>query len=166
MTSVSTWVLSVAGICVLGVLVELMLPAGQTKKYIKGIFSFVVVLIVISPLPALFKKDFKAEDIFEENAIVIQEDFVYEINNKRLEKLEKLIETDLNDIGFLNANVKLNANIFTIDLKIDAVFVDLRNAVIDEKIQHIDIEEDVKTSVLKYVNVERKDVIVERWNGK
>ena len=165
MNSISAWVLSVAGICVLGVLVELMLPAGQTKKYIKGIFSFVVVLIVISPLPAFFKKDFKAEDIFEENAILIQEDFVYEINNKRLEKLENLILTDLKEIGIDNAGVKLNANIFTTDLVIDAVFVDLRESVIDEKISHIDIEEDVISSVLKYVMVERNDIIVERWNG-
>lgn len=162
MNSISAWVLSVAGICVLGVLVELMLPSGQTKKYIKGIFSFVVVLVVISPLPAFFKKDFKAEDIFEENAILIQEDFVYEINNRRLEKLENLILTDLKEIGIDNAGVKLNANIFTTDLVIDAVFVDLRESVIDEKISHIDIEDDVKKSVLKYVSIDRKDIIVER----
>ena len=159
MNSISAWVLSIAGICVIGVLVELMLPQGQTKNYVKGIFACVVVLVIIAPLPKFFSRDFKAEDIFEENAIVLQEDFVFQINKNRLEKIEELIESDLSGMGIENVEVKLNANIFTTDMTIDAVFVDLSNLVMSKKDAHININEIITNSILKYVKVDKKDII-------
>ena len=55
MSSFSVWVLSIAGICVLSVLVELVLPEGQTRKYIKAIFSFFVIVVIVAPLPKIVK---------------------------------------------------------------------------------------------------------------
>ena len=76
MNSISAWVLSVAGISVLGVLIDLILPSGQTRKYVKGVFAFIVVLVIITPLPKLLGGEYRAEDIFEEDAIIIQDDFI------------------------------------------------------------------------------------------
>ena len=39
-STLSAWILSIAGIVLLSVLVELILPAGSMSKYIKGIFAF------------------------------------------------------------------------------------------------------------------------------
>lgn len=159
MSSISAWVLAVAGVCVMGVLVELMLPSGQTKKYVKGVFAFIVVLVVISPLPKFLGKNYTAEDIFEENAIVIQEDFVYQINRDRLEKIEEMVEEDLILEGINNVQIKINANIFTTDMKIDAVFVDLSGLVISENKQHIDIKETIVKSISKYISIDKKDIV-------
>ena len=52
---ISAWVLSVAGISMLAVLIDLILPTGQTKKYIKGVFALIVVVVVITPIFDLFK---------------------------------------------------------------------------------------------------------------
>ena len=161
MNSISAWVLSVAGISVLGVLVELILPNGQTKKYIKGVFAFVVVLIIIMPLPKLLRREFKAEDIFKEDAVIIQDDFVYEINRNRLVKIEEMIELDLKEKNISGVEIRLNANIFTSDMVIDSVFVDLNNLVLTENLQHKDINEIIVDSVLKYVNIQRSDIIIE-----
>ncbi|MBO4412852.1 MAG: stage III sporulation protein AF, partial [Clostridia bacterium] len=57
MNVISTWVLSVAGISMLAVLVDLILPLGQTKKYIKGVFALIVVVVVITPIFNLFKSN-------------------------------------------------------------------------------------------------------------
>ena len=162
MSGISAWVMAIAGVCVLGVLVDLILPNGQTKKYIKGIFAFVVVLVVVSPLPSLFNKDFSLSNIFKENdAMVIQEDFIFKVNKDRIESLENMIEADLSEQGASEIKITLSANIFTDKLKIDAVFVDLSNLVIDEKKEHIDINIEIINSVIKYVNVENKDIIIE-----
>ena len=161
MNSISTWVLSVAGISIIGVLIELILPMGQTKKYVKGVFAFIVVLVIITPLPKLFGGEYRVEDIFEEDAIIIQEDFIYEINRDRLEKIEAMIESDLLEKGYKNIDIQLNANIFTNNMSIDAVFVDLSDLVISENLQHKNINDIVIESVLKYVNVPKSDIIID-----
>ncbi|MCI5797469.1 MAG: stage III sporulation protein AF [Firmicutes bacterium] len=161
MSSISSWILSIAGISVIGVLVELVLPNGQTKKYVKGVFAFVVVMVIITPLPKLLGNDFQVDDIFEEDAIIIQEDFVYQINRDRLEKIEEMIEGDLKDEGLENVQVKINANIFTNEMTIDAVFVDLSNLVITEKGEHKNTNEIIINSILKYVSVEKSDIVID-----
>ncbi len=160
MNGISSWIMAVVGISVLGVLVDLVMPDGQTKKYIKGVFAFIVVLVIISPLPSLLNKEFSINDIFEENAIVIQEDFVYQVNRDRLETLENMIEADLKEQGISNVSIKISANIFTNKMKIEAVFVDLSQVVINQNLEHIDINELVAKSVLKYVSIEKNNIVI------
>lgn len=160
MSGISTWVLSIAGVCVLGVLVDLILPNGQTKKYIKGIFAFVVVLVVVSPLPSLLNKDFSLSNIFkEDDAMIIQEDFIFKVNKDRIESLENMIEADLSEQGASEVKVTLSANIFANKLKIDAVFVDLSRMVLSSNLEHKDINELVIKSVLKYVQIEKDSIV-------
>ncbi len=159
MNSISSWVMAVAGICVLGVLVELVLPNGQTKKYIKGIFAFIVVLVIISPLPSILNKEFSIDDIFEEDAIIIQEDFIYQVNKNRLETLENMVVTDLEEQGIKGVSIIINANIFTNQMKIDTVFVDLSHVVINENMEHIDINELVANSILKYISINKSQIV-------
>lgn len=160
MNGISSWIMAVVGISVLGVLVDLVMPDGQTKKYIKGVFAFIVVLVIISPLPSLLNKEFSINDIFEENAIVIQEDFIYQVNRDRLETLENMIEADLKEQGISNVSIKISANIFTNKMKIEAVFVDLSQVVINQNLEHIDINELVAKSVLKYVSIEKNNIVI------
>lgn len=159
MGGISSWILGIAGICVLGVVVDLILPNGQTKKYIKGVFAFFVVLVIIAPLPSLLNKEFSISDIFEENAIVIQEDFVFQLNKQRLESVQDMIEKDLIEQGIENVSIVLSANIFTERMKVESVFVDLSRVVLNENVEHKDINELVVKSVLKYVSVEKDNII-------
>lgn len=160
MSGISAWVMAIAGVCVLGVLVDLILPNGQTKKYIKGIFAFVVVLVVVSPLPSLFNKDFSLSNIFkEDDAMIIQEDFIFKVNKDRIESLENMIEADLSEQGASEIKITLSANIFTDKLKIDAVFVDLSRMVLSSNLEHKDINELVIKSVLKYVQIEKNSTV-------
>lgn len=160
MNGISSWIMAIVGVSVLGVLVDLVMPNGQTKKYIKGIFAFIVVLVIISPLPNLLNKNFSIDDIFEEDAIVIQEDFVYQVNRDRLETLENMIVVDLKEQGIGNITVNISANVFTNKMKIEAVFVDLSQVVINQNLEHIDINELVAKSVLKYVSIDKNNIVI------
>lgn len=160
MNGISSWIMAIVGVSVLGVLVDLVMPNGQTKKYIKGIFAFIVVLVIISPLPNLMNKNFSIDDIFEEDAIVIQEDFVYQVNRDRLETLENMIVADLKEQGIGNITVNISANVFTNKMKIEAVFVDLSQVVINQNLEHIDINELVAKSVLKYVSIDKNNIVI------
>jgi len=65
MGAISSWLLSIAGVIILSVLAEFVLPDGQMNKYIKTIFSFVILLVIVMPLPKVFGKDFDFSNIFQ-----------------------------------------------------------------------------------------------------
>lgn len=50
MSDISIWILSIAGVIVLSVVVDLVMPNGSTSKFIKNIFAFVIVIVIISPI--------------------------------------------------------------------------------------------------------------------
>ena len=48
------WVITVAGIAILSVLCDVILPEGQTRKYVKTVFGVVVTLVIVQPIVGLF----------------------------------------------------------------------------------------------------------------
>ncbi len=47
------WVVTVAGIAILSVLCDVILPEGQTRKYIRTVFGVVVTFVIVQPLVGL-----------------------------------------------------------------------------------------------------------------
>lgn len=150
----TAWILSIAGVTILSVVVDLILPSGQTAKYIKNIFAFVMILVIISPLPALIKGNFNVNDIFESEEIVLQEDYIYQVNKDKLTALEEEITSSLEEKGIKNVVVTINADIFQIEMKILEVNVDLSDLVIDENSGHIDIEKAITEVVNRLIGEE------------
>ena len=108
--TISAWILSIAGICILSVLIDLFLPEGSSSSHIKTIFNFVIIFVIIAPLPGLLQKDFDASLIFNENEIVLQEDYIYQLNRDKLTMLEKTIENKLTNDGLLNIDISISHN--------------------------------------------------------
>ena len=150
----TAWILSIAGVTILSVLVDLILPSGQTAKYIKNVFAFVLIFVIISPLPSLIKGKFNVNDIFESEEIILQEDFIYQVNRDKLTALKKSITDALDEEGFKNVLVTINADIFQIDMQIKEINVDLSDLVIDENSGHIDIEKAITEIIVKLVGEE------------
>ena len=51
----STWLLSIVGITVVGVLVELLLTDSPMSKFVRALYGFFILFIIVQPLPAFFK---------------------------------------------------------------------------------------------------------------
>lgn len=49
--NLSAWVLSIVGIVVLTLMVDIIIPEGKTGKYIKGVFAMLTVFVIAMPLP-------------------------------------------------------------------------------------------------------------------
>lgn len=145
----TAWILSIAGVTVLSVLVDLILPSGQTAKYIKNVFAFIMILVIISPLPSLLKGNFKINEIFESEEIVLQENFIYQINKDKLDQLEKNIESEIEEAGMQNVDVSISADVFSYQMKIKEIYVDLSDLVIDENVGHIDIRKAITKIIVK-----------------
>ena len=121
----SGWLISIVGVVSLGVLIEVLLPEGENSKYIRGIFSIIVIFVIISPLPKLAKGDYVKgfETSTQEIAIdgdyydAVKEDIQERLADNLQKKLEKAGYNDLSyDIQFdeqyvyIIDNIKIYAN--------------------------------------------------------
>lgn len=59
------WILSIVGMVLTVTLTEVMLPEGQTAKYIKGIIALMVIYVVIAPIPAILQSKIDINTFFD-----------------------------------------------------------------------------------------------------
>ena len=159
MESISSWVLSISGVCILSVIIDLVIPDGKTNSIIKNVFSYAIVLVVIMPLPKLFKANNGFQDLFSQVDYTIQDDYIYNVNQAKLDKWTECIVTGLNDIGIEGAVVSISANIFDRNMQINAVYVDLYNVVISDGNKNINIKTEVVRVVLNYLDIGKDKVV-------
>ncbi|MEG2688298.1 MAG: stage III sporulation protein AF [Clostridia bacterium] len=87
----SAWILSIVGVICLGILLEIVLPDGQTSKYVKATFSLLVIFVIVSPLPKALGSSWKL-DI---------NDTMFQVDNKFIDETvevkENSIKSDIED---------------------------------------------------------------------
>ncbi len=139
MNGISAWLLSIACVVILSVLAEFVLPEGQINKYTKVIFSFVILLVIILPLPKLFGKDFNFDKFFGSPDTSIQENYIYQVNINKLTALTDDLSHNIEDEGLLGVKISINADVLCEDMQIFGVCVDLREIEYGEKFGSKDI---------------------------
>lgn len=159
MSSLSTWILSIAGVTILGVVIDFILPTGETNKYVKGVFAFIIIFVIVSPIPKWIK-GFSFDDIFNGNDILLQEEYLYEINQKRISATEESIVKELKAKGIEQVSVIISANIFQTTFKIDAVNIDCFNMVLNEKAKNYNIKEEILDTVTRLAKVSGENVFI------
>ncbi|MEG1985724.1 MAG: stage III sporulation protein AF [Clostridia bacterium] len=156
----SQWVLSIVGVIILGVLTDILLPEGQTNKYIKGIFSIVIIFVIISPLPKLLNRDINFDTIFDFSAdIKLDNEFLNNVASKKYYEKEKSVEKLLKEKGYDNTSVSIVENSRNLTI-IDYVNVNLSKSSIDKNSAHIDISNKVKAIVSNFLNLDLDQVRV------
>ena len=157
--SISGWILSIAGISTLSVLIDLFLPNGETNSHIKTVFNYVIIFVIIAPLPALIKSDFDTSSLFTETEIVLQEDYIYQLNRDKLTMLETGIEKTLHSRGLENVDVSISADIFTTVMQIETIYVDFSNLVIRTEAEHIDIENEAVDVITSFIEIKKENIV-------
>lgn len=142
--NLSAWVLSIAGIVVLTVMVDIIIPEGKTGKYIKGIFAMVTVLVIAMPLPKIFNSEFDFSKLATES-VGINADFevMENIFQMRVERLENKIAAAAEKEGINGIEVNVKARNNNSFVEIEIIEINLKNAVIATGIFNINIVEKV-----------------------
>lgn len=101
------WLLKITGVIALSALSSLLIPNGQTKKYVKGIFALITLFVLVSPLPKLLKSDFSGFPNAFDTAteLEIDETFLYGVATNAYKTQERNIEKFLKENG-IEAKVK------------------------------------------------------------
>lgn len=96
------WVLSVAGIAILSVIADIVLPNGQTRKYIKTVIGIVVTLVVVQPVFSLLRQN-DLPSIADESCLP-QQQYLQYVASFQQDDVEKLYAA-LTEEGFSNCSV-------------------------------------------------------------
>lgn len=162
MSEFNVYIMSVVGAVCLGSLSDIILPDGETKKYVKGIIALIVFAIMISPIPKLVNRDFKLSDF-------IVEDSEYSTSNAySIAETERVyLEKEAFAVKILEANGYPDA-VVTILLRYDnntpvadKVIVVLTGTVISKNDENIDIISEAKRLTSTATGICVDDIIIE-----
>ena len=162
LSELSNWILSIAGIICVSVIVELILPDGQMNRYIKGIFSFIIILVVIMPIPKLLNRDFNFSNIFDNSGYEINSDYLYQVNLDKMNSVKNEIEKQIEKRGYLNVVVSINCDIFDNSMQYKSIFVDLSDLVISGQAEHNNIskiKKDISSIIMAIIDIDEEAIL-------
>ena len=148
------YILSVLGIVVAGVFIDVLLPSGTISKYIKGIYSIFVVAVLISPITKLLDKDFK----LSYTQIQTDEKLLNYIYNNRAKAQESDLEEYFEVEGFKGVDIQLEFSIENDTLIYNACKINLKNLEINADKQHINKYEFIKSTVTNATNLTEEEI--------
>ena len=166
LSQISSWIFSIAGIICISVIVELILPNGQMNKYIKGILTFIIILVIILPVPKLLKSEINLDQYFNfDNNIEADEDYLYQLNLDKINLLKNNIEEKIQSHGYKNVKVYVNADIFQNKMQYKSVNVDLSRLVITENAEHNDItkiKKDITKIIKSFIEIDEEAILYDQ----
>ena len=154
----SGYILSILGVVLLGIIIDVIIPSGNINKYIKSIFSIFIVAVIISPVVKFLsnKNDFK----LDYNNYEIDQELVQYIYKKRVENEEKKIEQHVQSEGFEGIDIVLDFSINNNEIEYNSCNINLENLVISADKQHINKYEFIKNLVIDYTNLTKEEILI------
>ena len=155
------YILSILGIVIAGIIIDIILPTGTISKYIKSIYSIFVVAVLLMPLINFLNKNngFKLNYTDYE----LQENLINFISTKRVDSLEINIEEHLLSEGFNSIDIEINFSIENNEILLNSCDVNLKNLEISADKQHINKYEFIKEVVTNFTNLNSEEIIFNEW---
>ena len=103
------WILSIVGTVLTITLTEMMLPEGNTAKFIKGVISLMVIYVVLAPIPAIFQSKIDINSFFDFNTGSYESDasFIEIIKEDKQSSLTSELNAALKGNGLSRASVNV-----------------------------------------------------------
>lgn len=161
MSAVSGWVLSIVGIIILSILVDVILPDdAKISKFIKNIFGYLIIIVILSPIFTFFsKKEFNMDNLFSTSAVEVQQGFVAKVNRQYLDQIEKQIEEKCAENGFKFVEVGIQADIFENTITITNVNIDLHKMVISQDAKNKDTRLSIIDIVESFLKIDKELIV-------
>jgi hypothetical protein len=115
----STWLLSVVGVTVIGVLVELLLTDSPMSKFVRSIYAFIILFVIVRPIPGFLKSAQSGVGA----GIVLDSALLQTINENSCRAFQRNIENALEIGGFADCIVTLDYDKSADYFKISKVYI-------------------------------------------
>jgi stage III sporulation protein AF len=155
------WLMSIAAVVALSVLLDIIVPEGETNKYIKGIFAIITIFVIIAPVTALLNEDFSIADLIDgvsnNTEITTDAALIKKTAEVMKEVKEKFAEKVLEQNGYNNVDVRIYLDYVN---EIDFVTADINKLRIDEEEPHININNEIQSIVSGCLCIEGERVVI------
>ena len=100
MAWISNWIQGIIVAVIIGTIIEMILPEGNCKKYIKVVIGVYILFSIISPVITKFSgNNFSVTNIFDLNEYIQASSNVEDLNENQQQQIRNIYETNLkNDI--------------------------------------------------------------------
>lgn len=109
---------------VISIIIEMIIPDGKNKKYIKVIIGIYILFVSLSPVLEVLQYDFKFDEILKTNSIVeVSQNFDRNIKDVYISGIEDNLKSEIESLGYIVDKVNIYTdinyeNIEKIELKI------------------------------------------------
>ena len=112
------WVITVAGVAILSVLCDVILPEGHTRKYVKTVFGIVVTLVIVQPLIGLFSGQGSWFTNSFDNSDQLQQQYIESVNNRQKKNATDYVKLllEYKDLKVTSINVSSYERTVTIQM--------------------------------------------------
>ena len=151
------YILSILGVVVAGVIIDVIVPSGTINKYIKSIYSIFLVAVLLMPLINLIDGN-KLSFVYKEYEL--NDDLFNYISNEKVTSLEEEIEQRFKIEGFSNIDIELLFTLNNNKIEYNSCDVNLKNLAISADKQHINKYEFIKEVVASYTNLSYQEIML------
>ncbi len=152
------YILSILGIVVIGIIIDVIIPSGSINKYIKSIYAIFVVAVIISPIfKYVGNKDFSLS--YQE--FEIDQTLLNYINNVKVDAIENDIIAKLENDGFKGVVINIEFSSENNELTYTSCLINLENLVIAEDKSHINSYEFITEVVRSVTGLESEEIVYE-----
>ena len=115
------WVVTVAGIAILSVLCDVILPEGQTRKYIKTVVGIIVTIVMLQPILNLANNsiDLSAQQPSGSQSVTVQQSYLDMVENKEREAAVTATKKTLAARGVTVKDIIASQSDRTVTVKVD-----------------------------------------------
>lgn len=151
------YIISILGISLCGVLIDIILPSGSINKYIKSIYAIFVVAVILNPIINFFSKSKNISINY--NQIEISEKLLNYISTQKVEAVKYNILTELEDRGVSGIDITINFALENNQLVYKSCVVNLKNLVYQPTDKHITKYELITEVVQQHTNLDGEVII-------
>ena len=124
MDIITSWVQGIIIAVIIGSIIEMLLPNGNSKKYIKGVIGVYIVFSIVSPIISKFTgSELKLESIIDINKYE-EKIASYEIDTKNLENTNKY---NIKEVYILNLKKDIKAKIEDKGYIVNSIQIEIEN---------------------------------------
>jgi len=121
-----------------------------------------VVLVIILPLPGLFRNgfDFMGDGSIFDNNVNLDENFLQFMDNLRMRNLAMGAERQLQEEGITGIQIDITGRWRNNNVEISLVTVNVSNIVMSDELMNININEHMRTRLSELLFVDRTLIII------
>lgn len=121
---IKVWIKNIVTVIILISFLEILMPEGKIKKYLKLIFGFIVMLIILNPIIDFINDNNELEnEVFKISSELTKKEYSFinsNIENKQVEQLASLYKNRIEEDIVFRVESKYDVKVTSVSVEIDS----------------------------------------------